>query len=284
MQASLVGALDDELRHFAPPPLEYVEPKASRLIATLGAARARGTEADALDSPQVRADIAFLIAQQRSDGGWAWCRRCQTNVKITAWALTALGTAQAAGANIDGSVSSRAAFLIDRHINRRGDVQRPVDPNESAALLYALAVAAAGDAGSTTELLLLRHETTMRSIIRDDRALLTNWGRAYLLLGLLAVGAAPDETEMRILLNDITAATIASANGNHWEDDPIPGSMHNGNVRISSLVLRALSEVDLEHPLIEESVRWLAVVPTNVVYSRETGTFPPMPPCGRARL
>ena len=259
VQASLVGALDDELRHFAPRPLEYVEPKASRLIATLGAARARGTEADALDSPQVRADIAFLIAQQRSDGGWAWCRRCQTNVKITAWALTALGTAQAAGANIDGSVSSRAAFLIDRHINRRGDVQRPVDPNESAALLYALAVAAAGDAGSTTELLLLRRETTMRSIIRDDRALLTNWGRAYLLLGLLAVGAAPDETEMRILLNDITAATIASANGNHWEDDPIPGSMHNGNVRITSLVLRALSEVDLEHPLIEESVRWLAV-------------------------
>ena len=32
------------------------------------------------------------------------------------------------------------------------------------------------------------------------------------------------------------------------------------------------------------SYQQLAVVPTNVVYSRETGTFPPMPPCGRARL
>ena len=262
VQASLVGALEDELAHFRPYALEYVEPKASRLIATLGAARARGAEAEALDSPQVRADIAFLIAAQRSDGGWAWCQRCQSNVKITAWTLTALGAAQAAGANIDAGVSSRASFLIDRHINRRADVLTPTDPNETALLLYALSAAAAGNVDSTAELILQRHETTMRTIVRDDRRLLTNWGRSYLLLGLLAVDAEPDETEMRILLNDITAATIASANGNHWEDDPIPGSMHNANVRNTALVLRALSEVDLEHPLIEETVRWLSVART----------------------
>ena len=262
VQASLVGALDDELRHFSQRALEYVEPKASRLIATLGAARARGTEAEIVASPQVRADIAFLIATQRSDGGWAWCRLCQTNVTITAWALTALGAAQAAGADIDASVSSRASFLIDRRINRTADVLNPVNPNETAALLFALSIAAAGNADSTAQVIWQRHEATMRSIVRDDRAQLTNWGRAYLLRGLLAAGAAPDETELRILLNDITAATIASANGNHWEDDPIPGSMHNANVRISALVLHALSEVDLEHPLIEESVRWLSVART----------------------
>ena len=262
VQASLVGALDDELRSFSPRPLEYVVPKASRLIATLGAARARGAGAEALNSTQVRADIAFLISAQRSDGGWAWCSLCRTNVKVSGWVLTALGEAQAAGADIDDNVSRRAATLIHNYVNRRADVINPVDPNETAGLLYALSVAATGGGDSTALLFLERQETTMRSIIREDRALLTNWGRAYLLLGLLAVDAAPDESEVRILLNDLTAATIASANGNHWEDDPIPGSMHNGNVRTTALVLRAVTEVDLDHPLIEETVRWITVART----------------------
>ena len=261
VQASLVGALDDELSHFKPQRLEYVEPKASRIVATLGAARARRAEREAVQQPQMRADIAFLIATQRSDGGWGWCRLCRTDTRVTAWALTALGEAQAAGADIDVSVASRAASLIRAQIRGAADVLDPVNPNETAMLIYALSVAArSGDL--TSENLFSREETTLRSIVRQDRALLTNWGRAYLLLGLSAVDAAADEREVRNLLNDLTAATIASANGNHWEDEPVPGSMHNGNVRTTALVLRALTELDLEHPLIEETVRWLTVART----------------------
>ncbi len=46
---------------------------------------------------------------------------------------------------------------------------------------------------------------------------------------------------------------------------------------------RSTNDLDVLTPR-EREVLSLVVVPTNVVYSRETGTFPPMPPCGRARL
>ena len=64
---------------------------------------------------------------------------------------------------------------------------------------------------------------------------------------------------VRALLNDLTARTIASANGNHWEDKRIAGSMHNVDVRITAIVLRALTEAAPNHPLIEETARWLAI-------------------------
>ncbi len=63
-------------------------------------------------------------------------------------------------------------------------------------------------------------------------------------------------------VNDLTAATIASAKGNHCEDEPIPGSTHRSNVRTTALVLRALTAVAPEHPLIEETVRWLVTART----------------------
>ena len=62
---------------------------------------------------------------------------------------------------------------------------------------------------------------------------------------------------MRIVLNDLGATAIASANGNHWEDERIAGCMHNSSVRATALVLRALAEAQPDHPLLEETVRWL---------------------------
>ena len=62
---------------------------------------------------------------------------------------------------------------------------------------------------------------------------------------------------VRLLLNDLAATTIASANGNHWQDERLPGCMHNGSVRATALVLRALTAAAPDHPLIEETVRWL---------------------------
>ena len=99
----------------------------------------------------------------------------------------------------------------------------------------------------------------MLALLEEHRTQLTSWGRAYLALGLLASGHEADHESVRILLNDLSAATIASANGNHWEDDRRPGSMHNSSVRATALVLRALTEVEPSHPLIEETARWLVV-------------------------
>ena len=99
----------------------------------------------------------------------------------------------------------------------------------------------------------------MRSIVEQHRSGLANWARAYLTLALLAAGHAADGEHVRALVNDLTANTIASANGNHWEDGRGGGSMHGGSVRTTALVLRALVEADPRHPLIEETLRWLTI-------------------------
>ncbi|MCY4616632.1 MAG: hypothetical protein OXC71_09630, partial [Chloroflexi bacterium] len=253
VQGALVGALTEELRHFYPRDREWSERIASRVIATVAARRAEGQLHQRPIPAQLRADVAKLLSIQRGDGGWAWCRNyCNTNLWISAWVLIALAEAQDAGAVVPARVIEDASGLMSRHVHRRTDVVRPADPNQHAFLLHALTRAA--QPGSSVA---RQHAATMRALVEQDRSRLTNWGRAYTLLGLIATGHNVRQAPVRALLNDITADIIASANGNHWEDEAHRGSMHNSSVRTTALVLRALADVDPRHPLIEETVRWL---------------------------
>ena len=260
IQGSLVGALHEELKYFAPYPSGWWESnvrKASRVIATIAVQR---TQADGLDEAQMRqlnADLAVLVREQQYDGGWGWCKNCSTNLWITGWVLVALGEARDAGHVVPDRALTNTWQLIRSHLNRETDVERPADPNQHAFLLYALA--SASEHVQEASELTGEQAFAMRVIVNDHRADLTSWGRAYLLLGLIATGHEADHVDVRILLNDLTATTIASANGNHWEAKRIAGSMHNSSVRPTALVLRALTEADPNHPLIEETARWLAI-------------------------
>ena len=75
---------------------------------------------------------------------------------------------------------------------------------------------------------------------------------------MAAAEVAPGDSHVRATLNDLTAAAIASATGNHWEDKPLPGGMHT-SLRTTALALSALVRIDPTHPLIEETVRHLVV-------------------------
>ena len=252
LQGSLVGALDVELGHFAPKRWEGYERMASRVIATIAVQRAQGSLTERQAS-QLRTDLTALVDGQRYDGGWAWCRtNCDTSLWVTAWVLVALGEARDAGHAVPEHTLSHTTRLIANYVNRWTDYQRPPDPNQHAFLLYALGKGGVGDSTSATA-------GAMRAIVEQDRTKLTSWGRAYLILGLLATGHEPDHTAVRTLLSDLSATTVASANGNHWEDERWPGSMHGRAVRSTALVLRALTEAEPRHPLIEETARWLVV-------------------------
>ncbi len=246
VQASLVGALDADLSAFRPLPFESVVRVANRVIATLGARRADGDASSAVRSSQIAADVTRLIDEQRLDGGWSWCGTCRTNLIVTAWVLLALGDARDAGRHIDASVIGRATELVRAEINRATDVANPADPNRQAFLLYA--AASAGGAPL---------HGAMRAIVQQNRNQLANWGRSYLILGLQEGRGDAPSGEVRTLINDLTAAVIPSANGNHWEDLFLRGSMHNGSTRVTALALRALTTADPDHPLIEETARWL---------------------------
>ena len=263
LQGSLVGALGEELAHFKPYPYESTVRIASRVVAAVAVQRATVGGLDAQSAEQLRADVLELIGRQTYVSGWSWgrgwgwCGSCTPNPIVTGWVLLALGEARDAGHGVPDHVIEGATSTIVGYSERETDVERPADPNEHAFLLYAL-VDASND-GREVSGEARAQAATILAIAQDERAQLTNWGRAYVLLGLLGSGHARNHWAVRAMLNDLTADTIASANGNHWEDERTPGSMHNGSVRITAIVLRALTEVDPQHPLIEETTRWLAI-------------------------
>ena len=258
LQASLVGALDLELPHLALFKKESTVRVASRVVATIAVQRVNAGGLTVEQQVQLKADLAYLANAQRYDGGWPWCRTCrESDLWVTGWVLIALGEAQGADHTVADYAVTRSARLIAGHVNRETDIEDPADPNQHAFLLYALA-RASNVSGEVSELA-AGQAGVMRTIAGEHRAQLTSWGRAYLLLGLLATGHSATHEAVRTLLNDLTATTIASANGNHWEAPYIRGSMHNGSVRATALVLRALAEVEPRHPLIEETTRWLVV-------------------------
>ena len=258
LQASLVGALDQELPFFEPYRWESNVRVASRIVATIAVQRASADGLSEGQRQQIGKDIEDLVRAQIYDGGWSWCRSCYwTDLWVTGWVLTALGEAADAGYSVPDYQYDRTTRLITEYVNRETNVERPADPSQHAFLLYAL-TSAANEAGEVSPLA-REQGAAMRALVEEHRTQLTSWGRAYLVLGLLASGHDADHESVRILLNDLSAATIASANGNHWEDDRRPGSMHNSSVRATALVLRALTEVEPSHPLIEETARWLVV-------------------------
>ena len=256
LQGSLVGALDEELDSFRPYRSESIVRTASRVIAAIAVQRATPDGLDKARTRQLEADLAKLGRERRGASGWGWCPSCPGDLWVTGWVLIALSEAADAGHAAPLNELWGAAGRIWQYVHLRTDVERPADPNQHAYLMYALASASNQVAwvGEVSE----QQGSAMRAIVEEHRADLTNWGRAYLLLGLLATGHGADHAAVRILLNDLTATTIASANGNHWEDERIAGCMHNAPVRITAIVLRALTEADPRHPLIEETARWLA--------------------------
>ena len=253
VRSALVGSMADELAALAPTSWEGAERVASRLIASLGVRRAeKSAGASGARDSVITSDLAALVGRQRPDGGWAWCdRECQTDPNVTGWALLALGEARRDGLSVDAGVVSRASSYVSSYINRASDIARPADNSQKAFLLAALSGAGGGSSALTPA----------RALFEQQRAKLTNWGRAYLLLALTDAGVKPDDAQVRALLDDLAAATTASANGNHWEDDPVRGSFMTttGTTGLSTL---ALARVRPDHLLLPQTVRWLVLART----------------------
>lgn len=252
VRSALVTSLVEELDELRPRASEGTERIASRLLATIGVRRAEmsATGASTEHNAQISSDIAGLLGRQRTDGGWAWCDNpvCRTDPRVTAWALLALGEARRDGTIIDSGVVARAGEYVLAHVFRPTDVAAPADASDKALMLAALAASGGGD----------RALTPARALFEQQRAALTNWGRAYLVLALADAGVAPDDTAVRALLNDLAAATIPSANANHWEDAPVRGGLMT-STSTTGLVTLALARVRPDQALLAQSVRWLVV-------------------------
>ncbi len=235
VQSALAGSMADELGEFVPRPFEDTVYIASRLTANIGVARAERSAGNTpTNSGRITSDLAALVSRQRPDGGWPWCIEpmCLSDPNVTAWVLLALGEARRGGLTFDESGIGRAGTYLSGYINRTADVAHPADPNQKAFMLAAIASADSSRSAISPA----------RALFEQYRAQLNTWGRAYLAMALVDAGMEPDDDQVRALLNDIAAATIPSANGNHWEDPPVRG-MFMTNTATTALVTLALARI-----------------------------------------
>jgi hypothetical protein len=254
LQASLVGPLDAELEHFRPRPRESYVRVASRLVASIAVWRANASGLTEAQRSQIDRDVSILLRGGRY-GRWAWCQSCPpTGMWVTGWAMIALGEVAKAGYAVPEEWLERAEQNVAAQLDRDNDVSKPPNPDLHAFLLYALA-SVARDRTEVAE----QYVDAMHALVTEHRSRLSSWARAYLLLGLTAAGVEQSHNSVRMLINDLSAASTASANGNHWQAPHARGTMHSGTVRATALVLRSLATVDPRHPLIEKTVRWLVL-------------------------
>jgi uncharacterized protein YfaS (alpha-2-macroglobulin family) len=263
VEASLTGLLAGELGAFAPPiqPYDRWESStdiAARIIATVAVLRAEDSAGlPPARNARIRTDLAELLARQATDGGWLWVpTNTISSPWVTGWALAALGEAQEAGFEVDSERITRARFYVSSYLNRSFDVKYPPAPDERAFFAWALAVAGAEDVALPLA----------KSLFETQRANLSVRGKAYTLLALSQSGEGRGSATVQALFNDISAAVIPSANGNHWEsaEEPDDGARYHGRpssdaVDTTAAVVLALVRTDPTHPLVEESVRWLVV-------------------------
>ena len=251
VRSALVGSMAGELGLLAPYTNEGAERVASRLIATLAVRRAEksaGAAPSASDG-RVASDLAGLIGRQRPDGGWAWCDdpACQSDPNVSGWVLLALGEARRDGLAVDPNVATRAAGYVFAAVNRTADVASPADPSFKAFLLAALAAAGEGD----------RALVPARALFEQYRSQLTSWGRAYLVMALTDAKVGADDPQVRMLFNDLAAATIPNANGNHWEDKS--GASFMTSTGTTAVATLAIGRVQVDHALLPQTVRWLVL-------------------------
>ena len=141
LQASLVGALGEELHRFSPQQGESNVRIASRIVATVAVQRATGSGLAEARAAQLRKDIDTLVRRQQG-GGWAWCDLCaRTDMWVTGWVLIALGEAGDAGYEIPQYAIDRTTRLISTFVERETDIEQPGSPDQHAFLLHALASA-----------------------------------------------------------------------------------------------------------------------------------------------
>jgi len=252
VRSALVGTMAEELAELAPTDYEGAERVASRVIATIGVRRAErsATGSSTAHDGRIASDVAGIVGRQRPDGGWAWCDDplCQTDPRVTGWALLALGEARRDGTVIDSGVIARASTYVLTYVFRATDVASAADPSDKAFMLAALAAAGSGD----------RAVTPARALFEQYRSALTSWGRAYLLLALDDAGVPLDDPAVKALLNDIAASAIPTANGDHWEDGQVRAGFMTSTAT-TGLVTLALARIRPEQALLPQSVRWLVV-------------------------
>jgi hypothetical protein len=189
--------------------------------------------------------VQRLYNDQKADGGWGWFNADRSNPLVTAYALIGLSQARANGFNVDDQVIEGAIRFLRRTLQREPIGARPSQQelNRQAFIVYALAVADAGDFPRAVQLF-------------DRRELMNTYARAYLAMAFNLIDPR-NTTYTDVLLSDIVSRAIVSASGAHWQEETPDYVNWNTDTRTTAIALKALIQLNPENQLIPNVVRWL---------------------------
>jgi uncharacterized protein YfaS (alpha-2-macroglobulin family) len=249
---SIAAGVEAGYRYLREYSYESAEMTVSRFVAALALERAVNElgleDIDKLlddTRPLVQRALQKLYATQKRDGGWGWWPAENSDPAMTAYVLAGLGEAKRAGYDVDGNVEARAGGYLMGELDRGRDVQRQ-ELDLRAFILYGLARDQRGDLGRTYAL-------------AEQRVNLSNKAKAWLAQAIRLSGGNAEDPRLTTLLGDLQDAAVVSATGAHWQDDGSERSMFSGSTAVTAQVLRAFTALQPDHPLVDNSVRWLMV-------------------------
>ncbi len=252
LDVSLAAAMQEGLTYLEHFEYECTEQVVSRFlpnVLTYRALRLLGVEDAELAArlhDLVLEGLDKLYVRQNGDGGWGWWDGDSSSPYLTAYALYALLRLQESDTLVRSDVIDRAARHLESTLVSEQDLRSMREANRQAWVLYVLSLAGRSDPAAS-----------YASQLFENRAKLSHYGKAYLAMTLDGFGRP--RVEIDALLSDLINASIQSATGMHWEEPAYDWWAMNTDTRSTAIILDAFVQLDPNHVLLPNVVRWLMV-------------------------
>jgi uncharacterized protein YfaS (alpha-2-macroglobulin family) len=187
---------------------------------------------------KIRAGLDRLYDFQHEDGGWGWWKEDESHVFMTAYVVSGLAQAKAAGYDIKGDALQNSQKWLKKQL----DTYKRMKPDLRAYVVYALALNKVADDKMLNDAYKNRSDMTAQGLSMLGLALLTAGdSRAPEVATLLEKQAIVDESEA------------------HWpsEYDAFLEFYIDDSAEATAYALRLLSLTHPESPLLPKAAFWL---------------------------
>lgn len=245
---SLAASMTDGLGYLTDYPYMCMEQTVSRFLPnliSLQALKLAGKSTSELQNSldeQVQPALQRIISTQNGDGGWSLWPGAESQPNTTAYVVIGLEEAKKAGYTFPEYVEEQAVTYLQNALPTTFEGSPAWLNNQSAMMLYALALAEKPEGGKA-------------SALYESRTNIDIFGKALLMQAM----QMDDNTDKRIqtLLSEINSAAAKSATGTWWDEEEVDYYNWNTDVRTTAIVLNALIQVDPKNALIPDGIRWL---------------------------
>ncbi len=245
MSSTLVGTLVSSLEALEATPTYLAEPTLSRLLANLSAfSLMRETDLQSPDLENklrtaIRSDLDWLLLNQKTDGGWGWSSKDESDLFLNSYALLVFNMAKTAGFQMDTAVVDLALTLVQNSLELV-DMETPVWQLDRLAFAYYTLQQSGVDVSMPFDLL-------------EQRTRLNPWAQA-----LLALTVQDSDPElMRTVLSDLESTAVRSATGVHWSDQEQTYRNFASPLSNTAMVVYALAELDPASTALTDALRYI---------------------------